>query len=84
MPQQTYKVTFPDGHVQAFSGPTGMSDVDAQNRAIQERAFAEDKIPSSYWKGVQQSAGDTIAAGSGKIGTAVSLAGGLAGQPAIH
>ncbi len=83
MPQTTYSVKFPDGHVQQFSGPDSMSDVDVQNRAIQERAFAEDKIPSTFYQGAKKSVGETIADSSGKIGTAVSLAGGLAGQPEI-
>ncbi len=83
MPQTTYSVKFPDGHVQQFSGPDSMSDVDVQNRAIQERSFAEDKIPSTFYQGAKKSVGETIADQSGKIGTAVSLAGGLAGQPEI-
>lgn len=83
MPNTQYSVKFPDGHVQTFNGPDSMSDVDVQNRAIQERSFAEDKIPSTFYQGAKQSVGDTLAADSGKVGTAVSLAGALAGQPAI-
>lgn len=83
MPLTTYSVKFPDGHVQAFSGPDTMSDVDVQNRAIQERAFAEDKIPSSFYQGAKKSIGETVADNAGAIGTTVSLAGGLAGQPAV-
>lgn len=83
MPSQTYSVKFPDGHVEKFTGPDSMSDVDVQNRAIQERAFAEGHIPTTFFQGAKQSAGETIADNSGKIGTAVSLAGGLAWQPEV-
>lgn len=48
MPRQTYAVTFPDGHVQHFDGPTGMSDADLIQRAKQERGVAGGDIATSF------------------------------------
>ncbi len=73
-----YEVTFPDGHVEKFNGPTGMSQLDQQNRAIQERGVAEGKIPTTFWGGVVKGGG----AGS-VVEPVVQAAGTVTGNPAI-
>src|SRR5258706_5767614 len=83
MPRRDFTVTFPDGKAQTFTGPDTMTDEEVYGRAVQERAFAENRIPSTYGEGVRQSIGETIADKSGLIGTGVGLAGTLAGQPEV-
>lgn len=71
----TYTVTFPDGHAQDFTGPAGMSDIDAFNRATQERAFAEGKIPTTWLGGAAKTLGEDKATTSALIGGAGMLTG---------
>lgn len=44
--QIPYTVTFPDGHKLTFTGPSDMTDADVEQRARQERSFAENNTVS--------------------------------------
>lgn len=46
-----YTVKFPDGHSIEFESPADLSDNDAWQRAVQERAINEGKIATTWWQG---------------------------------
>jgi hypothetical protein len=79
MPQSEYEVTFPDGHVQKFTGPSGMSQQDQQMRAIQERSFGEGRIPTTWFGGASKALGEDKATTQALI----SGVGYATGQPEI-
>lgn len=53
----TYSVKFPDGVVQEFEGPAGMSELDAYQRAKQERDVGSGKIQTTFTGGALKALG---------------------------
>lgn len=80
---EEFDVKFPDGKIQTFRGPSTMTEDQILQRAAQERAFAEKRIPTTYREGVRQGVGQTLIDKSGMVGTGVGLVGALAGQPEV-
>jgi hypothetical protein len=74
MPQKPYHVTFPDGYVQDFSGPEGMSDPEAVDRAIQERKVKEGTIQTTWFGGATKQASQEPGITTPLIGAAGTLA----------
>lgn len=75
--QIPYRVTFPDGHVQTFTGPSWMTDVQVYGRAVQERKFTEGSIPTTFAAGAAPEAAQALTTAG------LSAAGYASGQPAI-
>lgn len=79
----THRAQAPDGSIIEFLGPPDMTDDQVLQRAQQEYAVKTGAIPTTYRGGVQQSAGDTLAAHGSDLGMALGLGGAVTGQPEI-
>ncbi len=70
-----YSVKFQDGHTQEFTGPANMTDTDAYERALQERAFSAGKIPTTFRGGAAKALGEDPVTTGALIGGAGMLTG---------